>query len=332
MRRLGSLIAIVGVASSCTLSPAGSSGPTGGDGSSDRSRPALRCAPEEPDWSEVELLYADTEQSVHELITCGGLQVRIASNIVLMLIASNEDLFKDEERAFVSSLVVNPFMQAQDGTWSMDIGGSTGSTFALSFFEPDGGALVTEDVFDLDSYLSGVHIQTEVGFDEMISNPTRKHDFVFRWEAEGPLARLMNGGEPLPDGFTLQLSLSDFQSATPDDFGPFSSVFELEVESVVHYYDERDDTIIEYDVAATRDALGAIARSQSLGFDVQRIAASADRLALEGDTQSLTFVRLGELAGRIDYELSGDSVHILVTSDFGQGAAYPEAEWSCPSR
>ncbi len=336
MRSLGSWLVLVSAVSGCTLSPGGSGGPTGShEESFSGSRPALTCAPQEPAWSEVEVLYSDCEDSVHELITCGGLQVSIATNIVLMLIANNEDLFKQEERAYLDGLLENPFTHAPDGSWTMELSASAGSSFTLSFYDPDSGELVTDDVFDLDSFLSGVHIQTAVGFDEMLGAPTTKHDFDFTWEAEGPLAHLMNGGEPLPDGFTLQLSLTDFLSASPSDLGPFESVFALEVESFVHYFDERSGTTIEYEVAATRDALSSIARSQSLGFEVERIAASAGGLALEGDTQTLSFVRLGALAGQIDYSLSGrlggEDVHILVESDFGLGAAYPETEWSCPA-
>ena len=39
---------------------------------------------------------------------------------------------------------------------------------------------------------------------------SEKHAFRFTWDAEGPLAHLMNDGEPLPDGFELQLSLLDY--------------------------------------------------------------------------------------------------------------------------
>ena len=281
-------------------------------------RPALSCAPRGQAWDQIQRLYDATEQSVGELITLGGLQVRIASNMVTMLIASNEDLFKDEERKYIDQLTLNPFTQTEEGTWSMALSESPGSTFTLSFYDPGNGERVTEDVFDLDSYLEGVHIQSDVGFQEMLADPATKHDFVVTWEGEGPLVRLVNGGQPLPDSFELQLSFDDFVAGEAADFGPMASVFALEVDSVVTFLDERSqDSVVEYRAIALRDRLDHIAAGQ-----------------LAGDTDDLTFVRLGTLAGEIDYALSGEvggrAVELEVTSDYGSGAAHPQARWRCP--
>jgi hypothetical protein len=298
-------------------------------------RPALTCAPRGHAWDEVQRLYDTTEQSVHELVTCGGLQVRMASNIVTMLIASNEDLFKDEERGYIEQFTLNPFTHTEDGTWSMAISESPGSTFTLSFYDPRSGEQIVEDVFDLDSYLEGVHIQTEIGFDEMLAHAAEKHSFVFTWEAEGPLAHLVNGGQPLPDSFELQLSINDFLASQPSDFGPMASVFELEVDSVVTFLDERSaDSVVEYRVNALRDRLDSIAVGQTLDFDVERLEGRSQQLKLAGNAEDLRFVGVGTLAGRIDYELTGNvddrKVELRVTSDFGGGAPYPTARWSCP--
>jgi hypothetical protein len=303
-----------------------------------RSRPDLECAPRAGAWDQVQWLYDTTEESVHELITCGGLQVKIASDIVSMVIASNEDLFKDEERIYVEQYIGNPFAQQADGTWSMTIPDRPGSTFALSFYDPKSGELITEDVFDLDSYLAGVHIQTSVGFAQMVQEPDRKHAFVVTYDGEGPLAYLMNGGEPLPEdavGFELQLSLNDLMHGTPSSFGPFASLFAIEADSLVSYVDQRSDVSVEYLVRTRRDHLEHIAASQSLAFDVEHLQANDAVLSLDGDASDLTFVRLGALAGSIAYsvrgELEADPVEIDVTSDFGAGEPYPETEWSCPS-
>jgi hypothetical protein len=329
------LVASVGACAlcACHFSNFGSSA---ADDDSVSDRPELSCAPHDPDWAEVQALYDTTEESVHELITCGGLQVRIAGSIVMMLVASNQDLFKQEERALIEEVTLNPFVQAKDGRWTMPIDSAPDSTFELSFYDPDTDALITEDVFDLDSYLAGVHIQTEVGLKEMTKDPTKKHAFVFTWDSEGPLAHLLNGGKPLPDGFELQLSLSDFLNGNSNDFGPFASVLALEMDSVVDYIDERGDaadTKVEYRVSATRDSVDHVATSQSLAFDVDHLTGRAGRLTLDGNTDNLTFVQYHELAGRIDYRASGKidetTVDIRVRSDFGAGNAYPTTKWSC---
>jgi hypothetical protein len=313
-----------------------SSNPAHGNSDADdteSTRPALSCAPQEPEWSDVVALHASTDESVHELITCGGLQVRIAGDIVMMLIASNEDLFKKDERALLTDLMLNPFSQTADGHWTMELEDAPGSSFTLAFYDPDSGERIEDNVFDLDSYLSGVHIQSDVGFTEIVANPDKKHAFVFRWDSVGPLGHLLNDGEPLPDGFTLQLSLSDFFSRHASDFGPFESVFQVELDSVVDYVDQRSDADVEYLVSTRRDAMKRIATSESLAFVVDHLSSQSASLTLDGDTGDLTFVHLGELAGRIDYtfggKLAGKSVKLRVRSDFGEGAAYPESEWSC---
>jgi hypothetical protein len=281
----------------------------------------------------VQSIYDDTEASVHELITCGGLQIRIASDIVIMLLASNEDLFKQEERALISGITSNPFSQANDGVWTMPITSSSDSSFDLSFYDPATGDRIAEDVFDLDSFLVGVHIQTDLGLAEMAQHPSDKHAFRFTWDADGPLAHLMNDGEPLPDGFELQLSLTDFLSASPADFGPFASVFEIEADSVVHYVDSSGTTDVSYHVRTLRDSLASIAQSASLDFEVESIQSRDRELLLSGNSDDLRIVRIGELAGRIEYSLSGKvdsrSVAIDVESDFGSGEAYPTTKWSC---
>lgn len=313
----------------------GSSSPTHGNPSAttESTRPALSCAPEGSDWEDVYSLYASTDESVHELITCGGLQVRIAADIVMMLIASNEDLFKKSERAFLDDLMLNPFTQTDDGHWTMELADTPGSSFTLAFYDPDSGERIEDDVFDLDSYLTGVHIQSDVGFDQMVQSPDQKHPFVFRWDSVGPLGHLLNDGKPLPDGFTLQLSFSDFVSGTASNFGPFASVFRVEMDSVVDYLDQRSDADVMYVVKTERDDMKNIAQSESLAFDVEHLSSQAASLKLEGDTSNLTFVHLGELAGRIDYTVSGKvggkAVKMKVRSEFGEGAAYPETEWSC---
>ena len=54
----------------------------------------------------------------------------------------------------------------------------------------------------------------------------------------------------------------------------------------------------------------------------------------EGDATNLRFIERGRLAGTIDYDitgnLDGELVHVKVTSDFGEGEAYPMARWACP--
>lgn len=315
-------------------------------------RPHLRCAPEEPTWSDVAAVYDGTEGSVHELITCGGMQIRLTQQLLMMIVASNKELLKPGEEAFVGEFIANPFTRNADGTWGMEIPDSPTSSFTLSFYEPDRDALITDDVFDMNSYLAGVHVQSTLGFLEMLQNPTKKNVFTYTYDGPGPLGHLMNDGEPLPETFELSLSLDDMlgtldpfggfasEPGPPANYGPFDSVMNVRVESLVSYDDEQyvggvtgDGTVsVQYEVRTRRDSVGHVAASAALDFDVERITGHYRDVTAEGDASDLRFVSTGVLAGQIHYRVQNEeNVHIQVTSDFGEGAAYPEADWSCPA-
>jgi hypothetical protein len=321
----------------CKFNLNNSAGNGFGSGDPEYDRPPEACAPAEVSWSAAVDLHGTTEDSVHELITCGGLQVRLAQQIMAMVVASNEELLRDEEQAFVAEYLENPFTQTEDGYWTMEIPDSPTSSFTLAFHEPGGGRLITEDVFDVESYLEGAHVQSTLSFEEMWQNPTKKNVFTYTWETEGPLAHLMNDGDPIPETFDLELSLIDliqlgfsFGPREPADFGPFNSVLDVELDSVVEYDDERSGTTVTYTVRTLRESMHEVASSAALAFEVETITATDGKLDLEGDAGNLRFVSTGTLAGSIEYSVTGSEVDLVVTSDFGEGASYPEIAWSCP--
>jgi hypothetical protein len=322
--------AISCVLGACQL-PAGA--PSRGSAENAGARPALSCAPRDSSWPEVQSLYDSTTFSTDELIACGGLQVQIAGRIVWMLIASNKDLFKEDERAIIDDIALNPFSRTDDGHWTMTIDSAQGSTFTLAFYDPDTGERIRDDVFDLDTYLAGVHVQSEVDIAEMLQHPDRRYGFAFTWSGPGPLAHMLNAGAPLPDGFTLQLSITDFIQMQPADFGPFQSLFALELDSTVDYVTHDPDADIEYRVSAVRDSLDHIATHAALAFTVDHLAGTHGELALHGTSKDLAYVMHGVLAGSVDYDLSGTldgrAVDMHVLEDFGPGSSMPTTTWRC---
>lgn len=294
-------------------------------------------------------MYDATEDSVHELVTCGGVQVTLASSLLLIVLSSNRDLFDEASLQQIESysgalgFTLNvPFEDQGDGTWSMPIAGSADSDFSVRFREPGSGRLITEDPFTMDSYLTGVTATSELTFEQMRRDMSARTTLTYTWEGEGPLAHLLNDGEPIPNPFTMRLSLQDllaltggggfFGSGEPfgGDLGPIDSVLDVEMESSVRFRDQRDDTVIEYDVDVEPGTVRTIAASGSLRFDVHQITASAGPLELRGDATALSFVQRGLLAGPIEYSVSGPDVDLRVTSDFEDGLSYPMTSWSCP--
>ena len=303
------------------------------------------CAPDGSTWDQVRRLYEDTEWSIHELITCGQVQVRLAKSLLAIVLASNEEIFRRDTFERVSEYADTfgldleaPFDRAEDGRWTMPIpSASLGSRFWVRFFEPDSGEPILADPFDLDSYLTGVRVETTLTLDEMLDDLWARNAFFFFWETEGPLVELLNYGEPVTNPFVVNVSIVDIASLVypslsdeEADFGPLASLVDAEMISCVDLSDDRGGSHIEYRADGRRDTVGEIAGAGSVSFDIDRIIATDGTHDLVGDARNLRFLGVKNLAGEIRYDLSGPDVDLDVVSDFGDGNAWPITRWMCP--
>jgi len=297
------------------------------------------CRPADP--TAVQALYDLTEDSVHELITCGGIQMRLALSMKLMIFTSNEQLVSASARADIHDLVSatgmsleNPFTQDANGSWVMNTSGSAGSTFALDFFDPTTSAAIPQNPFELDTYLLGVTATSSQTWDEMKANPTSRTTFTYNWTELGPLSYLLADGGQIPNPIVLEMSLVDLGSAalglTSADYGPFESVQNVQMESKVHMLDDRAVAQIAWDVTGRMDSVKNVVEAGSLRFDVDSLSATDGTYQLRADTSGLAYLGRGELAGELSYSVTGNGVSVTVTSDFGAGAAYPVPRWECP--
>ncbi len=296
------------------------------------------CEPAEPSFRLAHEVYMQTRQSVHELVTCGQMQVDTAFKMRLLIIASNEEQFDEqtyadlqEAASFIGLDLELGFEHDGEGTWSMAVDAGDDSTFDLRFYDPASGDVLRDSVFELDNYLVGVDADNELSLQEMIADPFRKNTFTYSFEEPGPLGHLMNGGEEIPNPFEVRLSLFDaaFGTGGEGDFGPFDSVLDVEMDSLVSVSDPRGEVTVTYDVRANRDSARSVATASLLDFEVESIAAGDGEYLIETDAAEISFVGRGSLAGTIDYRLSGPDVDVRVTSDFGQGASYPTPVWGC---
>jgi hypothetical protein len=289
--------------------------------------------------AELDDLYDLTEASVHELITCGGIQMQVAMSMKLMILTSNEELISASARADLRTMasavgltVDNPFQQAEDGAWTMDTG-RAGSTFSLAFTDPDSGARVFANPFALESYLLGVTATSSRTWSEMKADPTARTRFTYDWTETGPLAHLLADGGPIPNPIVLELSLVELGGGvlgfSEVDYGPFASTQNLLVESSIHMVDERGGASIAYDVRGRQSTVRQLVESRSLGFDIDSLVSTTGKLALHGDTHGLAYVGRGTLAGEIHYRATGTETSVRVISDFGGGMAYPTPRWEC---
>ncbi len=302
------------------------------------------CSPSASAWSDIRRLYLTTEQSIHELITCGRVQVRLASSMLAIVLASNEALFRgdafervSEYAGFFGLDLETPFDQGEDGRWEMPIDGADPSSrFWVQFFRPGSPEPILEDPFRLESYLQDVHVETTMTLDEMLEDLYRRNTFYFTYREPGPLVDLLNGGEPLGRVFTVEVSIADIASllfpslATEGaDFGPLLSLVDAEMISCVELSDTSGNAVVEYRADGRRDTIGAIAGAGEIGFDIDAIVATDGRYTLLGDATDLRFLGAKNLAGEIVYDVSGEDLWLEVTSDFGTGQAWPVTFWSC---
>lgn len=302
------------------------------------------CAPDDQAWDDVTRLYTDTENSIHELITCGQVQVRLTQSMLAIVLASNENLFRGDtfERVAMYAATFgldlrSPFEPAEDGRWSMPIAGTDpGSRFWVQFFRPGSEEPILDDPFRLDSYLRGVYVETEITLDEMLSDLQRRNVFTFTWWEEGPLVDLLNDGEPLEHLFTVEVSISDIAAlvypslATPGaEYGPLVSLVDAEMISCVELSDTRGRASVEYRADGRRATISAVAGDGQVAFDVNEIQATDGTYTMLGDAASLRFLDVKSLAGEIFYRITGPDLALDVTSDFGGGNAWPITEWAC---
>src|SRR5687768_3720748 len=169
-------------------------------------RPPAHCTPEGSIWALVQRLHDDNELSTHELIKCGGLQTSMSRTFLVVLIASNESLFDSDAYAklveFASGFNIDlrvPFEPGADGRWSTRLNSWSDSKFYVLFRDPASGAVITQDPFVIDSYLTGVTADPTLTIDQMKANLSARNHISFSWQDAGPLAHVLAYGEPIPN-------------------------------------------------------------------------------------------------------------------------------------
>jgi hypothetical protein len=305
--------------------------------------PPERCMPSDATWAAMQRLHDDTEASVHELIKCGGLQTSVSRVFVVVVIASNRALFEIDSYTklvnFAASAGIDlqvPFEPEGEGVWSTPVAALSESRFYMTFHDPTTGDVVLEDPFVMDSYLRGVVGDPWFTIDEMQADLALRNPIEFTWQEPGPLAHLVNLGEPIPNPFHIAVSLGDvfdwstgfnFFAGDPN-FGPLAGILELEVDSHLAFTDQVGSTRIEYDVVGWRKKLREILWT-GIDFQVNRLESQSGDLSLTGTATLLHYNQWsGGLEGRFDYRISSPEGDVLVSDTYGAWGV--SVNWDCP--
>ena len=303
------------------------------------------CAPTQDEWTEITAVYEATEESIHELITCGQVQVSLSKSLLAIVLASNRDLFRGDAFETLSQYaaaagvnLATPFSRAEEGRWSMPIQGATPeSRFWVQFFRPGSQEPILEDPFDLESYLVNARIEAFFSLDEMLEDLHLRNHFVFYFDEEGPLSDLLNGSQPLPNPFVVTASIADIAGLvlpwleSPEGepfFGALESPPDAEMISCVEFSDVRDGVRVDYRADGRRDTVGGIAGKGQVAFDLEQITATDGVYQLLGEASALEYLGVKSLAGLINYEVVGAG-GLTIQSDFGSGNAWPITGFMC---
>jgi hypothetical protein len=299
-------------------------------------------------WDRMTDLYVATEQSVHELITCGQAQVGVAKSLLAMLVASNRELFRGDafetlaaQAAAFGLFLDMPLDPKGNGRWAMPIPtAGEGSEFSITMYEPGSETPTPHNPFAIDSYVQVTFADNDHSVQAMLDDFGLQNTLYFHWDGEGPLAHLIRDeAGDIPNPIVVRFSIDDmlaliwpgYPSGTePPDFGPLDTILDLEMTSCVELQDTRGGATVQYHVDGRRGTVRDISTSSEVAFVVRGIDATDGTMRLESTAADLRYAGFGSLAGTIDYWIGDDHTGVLAVSDFGSGRAYPEGHWSCP--
>lgn len=294
------------------------------------------CAVSEETSRRAAQLYSQTSAAVHELITCGQLQFKVASSLMVAIAKSNPEFITPDLLDDLGADPSDQFEHAANGDWRISlVDGGPDSKFTVRFFDPASGNVITEDLFRLKSYFSDVKVTHDMTADQMVASPGKAATYTFKWTKLGPLAPLLNDGKPLPNPIVLQLSAMDLlalQTLTlpASKLGVFGSLLDLRCWSRTVFIRAEDGVSLGFQVEAPQQTLGTIASKHAVNFGALGLRAIDGQLELRADQQQLQYADPKGLAGFMNLKIAASKLNLRVHADFGTGQSYEDATWSCP--
>lgn len=307
------------------------------EGGEPNARELELCTDAPSDEDALRRLHGEVDNSVHELITCGGAQFSLMASLLPQILASNEELLHPDVLAYLPRSEP-PFTSDGAGAWRMDP--APGTRFLVEFLppgsEPD-AAPVQGDLFRLEAYFNELAV-VEAPTPLVLATTPRDvpHRFSMTFSGKGPLGDLLPPETFESGRLDLDLSSDDLLAlfsyqggdAPLPDVGPLAALLNLPIRSRVEVDDEYRG--VHYVARGPADEMSDLLRGEYVAFVFDTLTASYDGITLDGTAVDLQFESMGVLSGRIDYVASGDGVEgARVTSDFGQGASYPRNLWFC---
>ena len=245
-------------------------------------------------------LALDTEHSIHELISCGGLTVQVAFELVSGLV----------------SMVVDPDgellpkgLEYQGEGLYLSEGSSTGSMrMQVWLFEESDGelTLIEDDLFDRSTYLVGAKTELVGGADVDIdpsdpfsSSVSADAKLQVRYEEAGRWVKLTGLGDPPPNPLVISV---DMLSKLKPRLGSIRLQSEVEVEDV------RGDSVIRYHVKTPVMKLEEMVSFSLVEFELIELSAKNETLGQEFSLSAWDLAYSGghNLDGSMEFSVSGE--------------------------
>lgn len=296
-------VGLLGLAtlSGCIISPS--------DGDDDLLRECRGSADAE---AHVEIV-VDYDQSIHEMVACGGLNVTLISSVTVGIVDAIIDNRPD---------ATPPDWEFRgDGVYYTNGGGAEMTTqfYANTDFSfAAAGDPLTENLFRVDSYLVGARVEANIDINDPLSSSVE-----LTFDGVGPYVELLGYGENPTSPIALDTSAWDRVQA---------SLGSLEFDSEISVDDTQSVSTVRYDVQTGRMPASSLLTGAGMDYELVMASATRDDLgqALIVEDWGIEFVDAnpGALNGAIEFRVEGDAFEYFGSLTY-ENDTFGTAEYRC---
>jgi hypothetical protein len=252
-------------------------------------------------------LALDLRESLHEMVVCGGLMVTVAGAVITVLIDSASGNTKDPDG----------FTFDGKGTYTspqMDLQFFLGQDTSFG----KAGDLITFNVFQLDTYLTGAKVDAKASID--LSGNT-KSSVTATFSGTGPGVELLGLGKTPASPLKI------------DSDGLLTALGKIQIASKIHVDDSQAHGKINYNLRVDKAPLSQV--SQGVQQSIQLISMSGARADLQQTATIKDFtIGFGDvgnhaLSGTVRASISGGTFPFDVLYNYPHRAE-PDVVLGCP--
>jgi len=262
-------------------------------------------------------LVGSLDNSVHELVACGGLTVRVVGTLVqgiIEMIASNDD-----------DITPDGLMFEGNGTYRSGATDPNQDTdMLIRFYDNEAGTpvLIEEDIFLASTYLVGASAESMVVVDQ--GNPLNSRVVIeISYSAVGPRVGMLGFGDTPANPIVIEGSELDNLSPNLGD---------IIMETAVTVVDDRGDSVVNYDVETGPDPILDIFDTSRVNYRILSIdgsnSATNQTLELAENGWQIEFAGGNQLDGTIDFLVSGGDFDYTGVFTY-ESTAYADIALAC---